>query len=322
MFNNIKSLFNPERYHGWSKSKSYFEGWYYKIINAKEDNAYAIIPGVAMDKTGNKHAFIQTLDGKKLASEYYKFDFKDFHADTNDFRVKIKDNLFSIDKIIIKLPNMIGELKFLDIVPWTNTWYSPGIMGPYSFVPFMECNHNILSIDHTIQGKVSINNQLVDFSDGKGYIEKDWGKSFPSAYIWMQSNHFKNNNISVKLSIAKIPWIGSSFVGFICGLWINGNLIQFTTYNKTQLKRLLIDKTEVHVEMVNKNYQIKIDMRRSDSTALASPISGFMNGRINESMTAEIDVVLIDNHNNILLNDTGRNAGLEIAGNVEELITD
>ena len=320
MFNNIKALFNPNRYHGWGKSKSFFEGWYYKIVDAPEDNAYAIIPGIAMNKNENKHVFIQTLDGKKLTSVYNKFQFNEFYSDPNEFSVNIKDNYFSLDRISIDLPGMSGELKFSNIIPWTKHWYSPGIMGPYSFVPFMECNHDILSMNHSIKGELTINNKLINFSNGKGYIEKDWGKSFPSAYIWMQSNHFNKKNVSIKASIAKIPWLGSSFVGFICGLWIDNELIQFTTYNKTQLIKVLIDKTEVSVEMVNKNYRINIKMHRNDSTALASPILGFMDGRINESMTAKIDVVLKDNNDHIVLSDKGRNSGLEIAGKVNELI--
>ena len=63
-------------------------------------------------------------------------------------------------------------------------------------------------------------------------------------------------------------------------------------------------------------------MHRSKSTALASPILGLMDGRINESMSAKIDVVLMDRNKNIIFSGTGRNAGLEIAGVVQELIVE
>jgi hypothetical protein len=46
-----------------------------------------------------------------------------------------------------------------------------------------------------------------------------------------------------------------------------------------------------------------------------------MDGRIEESMTAKIEVKLWDKKNKtILLQDTGRNAGLEVAGKVEEIL--
>ena len=45
-----------------------------------------------------------------------------------------------------------------------------------------------------------------------------------------------------------------------------------------------------------------------------------MDGRIEESMTSWIDVQLYDKKNqNIILLDTGRNAGLEVAGKINEL---
>ena len=73
--------------------------------------------------------------------------------------------------------------------------------------------------------------------------------------------------------------------------------------------------------MVNKKYKLEIVAQQTESTSLASPIQGFMNGRINESMTSIIKVRLTDNKNNkILFEDTGRNGGLEIAGNIDEII--
>ncbi|MPN29068.1 hypothetical protein SDC9_176516 [bioreactor metagenome] len=80
-----------------------------------------------------------------------------------------------------------------------------GIMGWYRFVPFMECYHGVVSLTHNLNGKIYINNEVHNFKDGKGYIEKDWGSSMPSAWIWMQSNHFNENNSSFMLSIANIP---------------------------------------------------------------------------------------------------------------------
>jgi len=65
-------------------------------------------------------------------------------------------------------------------------------MGWYSYIPFMECKHGIVSVNHKISGTLRIDNELIDLNEGKGYIEKDWGTSFPEAWIWIQSNNFNN----------------------------------------------------------------------------------------------------------------------------------
>jgi len=316
----IQALFHPERYHGWGRSKKYFEGWYYKVITADEKQAFAFIPGIAMDINGRTHAFIQILDGKRQTAEYIKFDRRDFVARSNTFETTIADNLFSLKQISLNLNGVRGGLNFKNTVPWPNNWYSPGIMGPYAFVPFMECYHGVLSMNHGIEGELEINNQKIDFTGGRGYIEKDWGHSFPSAYFWMQTNHFSNSGSSLKASVAKIPWLGSSFVGFIAGLYFDKKLIQFTTYNQSKLLHSQADKKKVELVMENKNYRLELVAHRKDATELASPIAGFMDGRISESMTSLLDLRLRETRTKrVLFEDTGRNTALEVAGLIDEI---
>jgi len=321
MLKKIRPVFKPEMYHGIGKTKSYFEGWYYKIISADEQHLFAIIPGIAMDKTGNKQSFIQILEGKRHTAKYIKFDFDAFLSNTNEFEVKIADNYFESNTITLNLSEIKGTLTFLNATPWPGSLISPGIMGPFTFVPFMECYHGILSMDHEINGKLEINGEQIDFTGGRGYIEKDWGSSFPEAYIWMQTNHFSKPGISLKISVAKIPWIRTSFVGFIAGLYFNNQLIKFTTYNHSHLIKSYADKTDVEIILENKKYRLEIKAQRSEATELASPILGFMDGRISESMNSTVTVKLLNpKTGTIIFEDYGRNTALEVAGNLPEIL--
>lgn len=313
----INALFHPEKFQGWGKKKKYFEGWYFKIINAAETKAYAIIPGIALDDKGNKQSFIQVLDGRLLSSRYHQFSFESFVPSADKFRVAINNNHFSSSAIHLDLPDLKGKLEFSGNIPWPKYWYSPGIMGPFTFIPFMECKHGIVSMDHTINGELEVYGESLDFNNGRGYIEKDWGQSFPEGYIWMQSNHFSKPGISLKASVAKIPWIRNSFTGFIAGLWMNGRLIKFTTYNQSVLKKSFADSETVELVFENKKYRLEITAQRDVATSLASPIRGMMEGRIEESMSATIEIKLTDKKSqHLIFQDTGRNAGLEVAGNI------
>lgn len=320
MVNRVKALFNAEQYHGWNKTKNYFEGWYFKLISKDEQHAFAIIPGIAMSED-KSHSFIQVLDGKKRTSTYHRFDKDDFKPKGGTFEVEIKKNFFSKKHIILDLPDFKADLHFENQVPWPSSLVSPNIMGPFTFVPFMQCYHGILSMNHLIKGSINYNGKEIDFTGGKGYMEKDWGRSFPSAYIWMQSNHFKKENISIKSSVANIPWLGSSFVGCIAGVYLEDKIIQFTTYNFSKLKKVKVSGEEVNIKMTNPKYELNIMAIRKESTELASPINGFMDGRIEESMEAELHIKLIERKSGkVLLDDIGYNAGLEVAGNIEELL--
>ena len=317
----IQSLYNPERYHGWGRSKNYFEGWYYKMISADEKHAIAVIPGIAMDENGKKQAFIQVLDGKNLKADYVKFLSSSFKVGKGEFQLNMEGNHFSSSKLRLDIPGFKGEIEFENQVQWRKKLYSPGIMGPFSFMPFMECYHGILSMDHTVKGSLTIDGKEIDFNNGRGYMEKDWGRSFPIAYFWMQSNHFSKEGVSLKASIAKIPFAKRKFVGFIAGLWLDGKLIRFTTYNASKLIRSFADENTVEIKMKNPKYILHINATRGETTELASPILGFMDGRVEESMTAVLEVKLIEKKTGrVIFEDKGRNAGLEVAGKIDEII--
>ena len=321
IFKKINAFFYPTYFQGWGKQKNYFEGWYFKVVNADGSKAFAFIPGIAMDKEGNKQSFVQVLNGRKKTALYHKFPAIDFKPSTTEFYVEVNTNSFSSSSITLNLPGAVGTLRFNGNKPWPNSIFSPGIMGPFSFVPFMECYHGIVSMDHSISGKLVIEDEEIDFENGRGYIEKDWGRSFPSAYIWLQSNHFSTPGISLKTSVAKIPWLGSSFVGFIAGLYIHNKLIQFTTYNRTRLKKSFANDKEVDIVLENNKYRLEIKAKRDQATALASPILGLMDGRIEESMSSEVEVKLFDKRNkSLIFHDTGKHTALEVAGQIDQII--
>ena len=321
LIRRIRSLFNPEHFQGWGRKSKYFEGWYFKVVSADEGSAFAIIPGVAIDTDGKGQSFVQVLDGRNIAAVYHKFDFDKFIASTRHFNVSINNNHFSEDSISLDLPELKGKLIFSGNVRWPKPWYSPGIMGPYSFVPFMECYHSIVSMDHSITGKLEHSGRMIDFNGGRGYIEKDWGTSFPEGYIWLQTNHFDKPGISIKTSVAKIPWMRSSFVGFISGIWLGDRLVRFTTYNGSLLRKVDADKDRVEIVIENKIHRLEILVSRDSSASLVSPVGGLMDGRIEESMSSGIEVNLDDlKAGRSVYSGKGRNVAVEVAGKVEEIL--
>jgi hypothetical protein len=55
----------PGIFHGRRKKKDFFEGWYFKMVDRSEKNAYAVIPGVSIARNPLKsHAFIMFMDAE------------------------------------------------------------------------------------------------------------------------------------------------------------------------------------------------------------------------------------------------------------------
>ena len=316
-----RALWDPNRYHGWGRRRNYFEGWYFKIVDPTERYAFAIIPGISMDQDGNRHAFIQVLDGKQCTAAYHNFPAEAFLPASTHFEVQLGPNRFSDGKMELELSELRGKLHLKHISPWPRMLGAPGIMGWYSFVPFMECYHGVVSLNHRLEGRLQVYGKEVDFTGGKGYIEKDWGQSFPSSWIWAQCNHFgEGSNISLMASVANIPWIGNHFIGFIVGFSLGKRLYRFATYTGASMRATLGDN-EVFLAFRDKKHRLEIVAHKKGGTGqLVSPLSGNMVGKVNESLQATLEVKLFKG-GQLLYSGEGRHAGLEVAGPAEELLT-
>jgi hypothetical protein len=317
LFKRLRAVWHPDRFQGWGRNRRYFEGWYFKLVSADERHALAFIPGISMDEAGQKHAFVQVMDGKACTAAYHRFPAAEFLPASHTFELDLGGNHFSPNALRLNLPDAQGEIRFADTQPWPKMLGAPGIMGWYSFVPFMECNHGVVSLNHSLEGGLNFGGSWVDFTGGKGYIEKDWGRSFPRAYIWAQSNHFGTTNASMMASVAHIPWLGSHFIGFICGFWLEGRLFKFATYTGAK-KHVRIAGNTVEIVFKNPSSEIRIQAEQAAETALVSPLSGEMRGKVQESLQATVQVELLAQGKRVF-EGTGRNAGLELAGKLEVL---
>jgi len=163
----------------------------------------------------------------------------------------------------------------------------------------------------------------VNFTNGRGYTEKDWGKSFPAAWIWCQSNHFKSGQVSFTGSIAIIPWIHKSFLGFIFGLWCKNRLYRFTTYTGAKLVNLEIDEHKVYWVIKQNKFVLEITANRSAGYFLKAPTVNGMTHNISETLKATIEIKLSSAAGTgaeIIFHEIGRHGGLEIAGDMQRLL--
>src|SRR5699024_2231872 len=146
----------------------------------------------------------------------------------------------------------------------------------------------------------------INYNNGYGYIEKDWGKSFPESWIWMQCNHFTYKNSCFMFSIAKIPWFATSFIGFISFLRVGDDHYTFATYNNSRVKYLNRKGNLLFFCLDNRRYQIQVQVKISTNTGkLMAPKTGSMSREIEETIDSKIHVHLSDQKDNVIFSDTG-----------------
>ena len=293
--------------------KQYFEGWYFKNMN--DNFGISFIPGINITPQSKK-AFIQIIT--KDTSSFVSYPIEKFIYHEKPFSIQIEHNLFTKDYMHICIEDssqnlhIHGKMDYSNHTDIKNNIFYPNIMGPFSYLPFMECNHAILSMKSQVNGNLNINEKKFLFSNDTGYIEKDWGYSFPKKYIWCQGNEFQNPHASFLLSIADVPLKLFTFQGFICILKLKDKEYKFTSYNASKLELYEVGKTSVHVVLKKGDYSLTISSDLNTlNHSLMAPVQGMMKRTVFENITSSLYLTL-KKKDQILFQDHSKNSGLEI----------
>ena len=180
----------------------YFYGWYFRCQG--EDGTLAVIPAVHR-ADGKWSCSVQVITEQE--SWNTDFPIRQFRINRRKGIMQIGENVFSQKGIRLNLEGR-RESKILSVEEQSthgqdsaraDSWQIKGIlrfgpftmpaydiMGPFRFLPGMECIHAVYSMEHSVNGELEINGQRLRFRDGQGYLEGDSGRSFPKKYVWTQ----------------------------------------------------------------------------------------------------------------------------------------
>lgn len=332
----LRGIRHPEAYHGDGVRHGFFEGWYNKLVSADRSQRWAVIPGIfrglsagdgdSKEDSRRDEAFVQVLDGLTGRSWYHRFPVEDFRASDSRFEVEVGGNTFSSEGVTLDLPQLKGRIDYTTpMVPWPVTAREPGIMGWYGLVPFMECFHGIVSFGHELRGTLEVEGAATSFDEGRGYIEKDWGKAFPAGYVWMASNHIDvttgdGTDASLIASVAIIPWLRGSFRGSIIGFRHGEHLHKWTTYNRSTERSLSIDDSHVRWSVSGPDGVLDLTAERVRGGLLHAPLRTAMHQRVEETLDARIEFRHTAHSGKTLIEGVGECAGLEVFGDTERLL--
>ncbi len=312
---------NPEFFQGRNQKKNYFEGWYFKAADVSKKNVIAVIPGISLGKSKeDSHSFVQVIDSLSGKFKYFKYKLSDFDHSSKEFKIRIGKSYFDKKTMILDLDNKTGsvngKLDFKNIVPFPKGFLSPGIMGPFSYMPFMQCRHGVINVHHEVSGTLKIDGKQLSFDNGHGYIEKDWGKSFPDNWVWVQCNNFENGDVSVMFSTAKVPFLMSSFNGFISFIRIGERFYKFATYTGAKVDKLNYQDNTLEFILKDKKNTLSMKVVNTPGLVLKAPKNGIMSREIIESISAVSEVKLSADDGAVIFEGTGFNTGMEISGDI------
>jgi hypothetical protein len=309
------------------RRRNLFEGWYCKNVSA-DGVAYSFIPGISFPASGEGHAFVQVIRGSDGETAYVTYPVEEFSASRREFDVRVGPNRFGFDGATLSLESAFdgisGSLGFSGIRRLQERGAIQRIMGWYRLVPFMECYHEVGSLSHSLSGSLQIGDRSLSFDGGRGYLEKDWGSSMPSAWIWLECNGFPTADASVMLSVARIPWLGKSFTGFLGFLALPEHVspvpIRFGTYSGATISSIDVDGNRLRIVVELGTRTLRIDATRSTSGMLSAPVAGGMDRRIAESINSEVTVTVQSADGTTEWEASGTSAGVELVGVIDSLM--
>lgn len=238
----VSEIWSPFAAHRPPGNKAFFEGWYFKHTHA-DGRVICLIPGIARDADQQAHAFIQVIAAGLPKPLFVHYPAQQFYATRSPFEVRIGNSVFSLEGCCVDIEHeglhIRGQVRYDKLMPLKDHPASPGIMGPFSFVPGMSCIHGVISLHHRLEGSLAIGDEVWQMAGGTGYIEKDWGTSFPDHWLWMQANCFEGHpSLSFMAAVATIPYAGLKFNGLICVLCHNGRQHRLATYNLARVESI------------------------------------------------------------------------------------
>lgn len=253
--------------------RQYFCGWYYRCQS--QSHTLAIIPSIHKTQDG-EFASIQLITEEASFSVSYPIS----HCRQIGEELWIGQSRFTRKSITLRIQtpelSIHGRVSFAALTPLRYD-----IMGPFQYVPFMQCRHSVYSMRHRVDAEVNLNGKPIAFQNADGYTEGDRGRSFPSRYVWTQA--FVPGG-SLMLSVADIPLGMLHFTGIIGFVYLNGKEYRIATYLGAKVKKL--ENREVIIQQGR--LYLKIKGEADPGYPLLAPVAGAMHRTIHEHPSCKI----------------------------------
>lgn len=165
-----------------------------------------------------------------------------------------------------------GRLHFRELTP-----IRYDIMGPFRFLPRLECRHSVVSMRHRVDGLLRVNGTDYHFDNAVGYIEGDRGRSFPRRYVWSQCSF---DGGALMLSAAEIPLGPVSFTGVISVVLWQGREYRLATYLGARAVRI----RDGEVVLRQGDMTLSARLLEAKAQPLRAPEQGAMSRTIRESV--------------------------------------
>ncbi len=260
------------------KKHNYFEGYYTRVVDERQDINYAFIFAKTLYKK-DPHAFIQIFDG--TSNTYLRFPLEAFDY-SESHTVTIGDNTLSPQHLTVKNKTFIIDVTFHH----QTSLESKSAMGYLSHFP-LQCYQEVLYMSMDVIGTLIDGNTSVSLK-AYGYMEKTYGRRFPKRWFWLQAAHFQRDTY-LSMAGGSVPTLVVKPFGFFTVFMHKGTTYRFGTYNLSRIKIVRLEENKTQFIVRKKTYKLVIDATMHHPVELLGPSDyGAMNLPVYESLSSTV----------------------------------
>lgn len=268
--------FRPSYLQGHPNKNKYFEGWFQKIYSKEHNTTFVLIYGFATGHSADKTGFIQYHIPNKMP-KLLTFHKNEIQCSSNNHHVQFGDNVLSSKVLKLKTE----ELE-LDLQLHQNSFFNKksNSMGNYYLIPNLPCYHAVVSEFQSFSGVIKSLNEEFKITNANGYLEKNWGKSFPNSYIWLHAFDINNPENQLLFSQANIKWMGKMFEKYVGYINLNNKYTDLRKLNNCRISKYYSLKNVFCIFIQNKDIHIEIVITLGNKLTFVGPIKGVLNRTI------------------------------------------
>jgi tocopherol cyclase len=343
-------------YHWDGRSPDFFEGWYFRITLPHLRESFAFMYSISdplggTDKCGGGAQILGPKDSYLYQSfpdphrfwaspRYLGLAHWSQHPSTvppqllapNTFEQTIAQGYqvtATLNQGCLTIPHTGQSCRWLyrtqPIYGWGNPQYSQqSTAGWLSAFPIFEPGWQILMAHGLASGWIEwnsdsqeANNTRIEFENVPAYSEKNWGRSFPQKWFWVNCNAFENERDLALTSGGgrrQVLWFYEEVA--MIGIHYCGKFYEFVPWN-SQINWRIEPWGKWQLQAKNANYQVKL-LGTTDlpGMSLRTPTEQGLKFFCRDTMRGHLLLTLSDHWGHIILQAKSSLAALEVGGQI------
>ena len=280
--------YKPNSIRGTFERNKFFEGWFQKVYSKAHKASFIFIYGYATQNSEDEFGFLQVLIPNQTPEIFY-FAKNEVSCDIEQHIFRMGKNLLTTELIRIETNGLSIELNLKNTDPFRTFKNS---MGYTYFIPNLPCYHSVLNSAQSVSGEIKHQGQCYTLDHEMGYLEKNWGTTFPESYFWVHAVDPNNTAISLLFSRAKIVWLGKTYVKHVGYLCFDGQHIELRGLKNFTVSNSNISPENRSIQIRSASAQLDLSLAYGRQVVFNGPKDGALSRTIHHQTDAKVEVSL------------------------------